>query len=79
MDGENWSGDFTPEDLERFFLNSISSRSTLSVSVHPSDALITFSGDDHYMTLFGPDVELLDLIRELASSEGLFVWSPITE
>ena len=79
MDGENWTGDFAPEDLESFLLNSITANSTLSVSVHPSDALITFSGDDHYMTLFGPDVELLDLIRELASAEGLFVWSPIPE
>ena len=79
MDGENWSGDFTPEDLERFLLNSITANSTLSVSVHPSDALIIFSSDDHYMTLFSPDGELLDLIRELASAEGLFVWSPIPE
>lgn len=79
MDGENWTGDFAPEDLERFLMNSIFSHLTLSVSVLPSDALITFSGDDHYMTLFGPDVELLDLIRELASAEGLFVWSPIPE
>ena len=75
-DGENWTDDFVPEDLERFLLNSVSSHSTLSVSVHPSGALITFSGDDHYMTLYGPDDELLDLIGELASSEDLFVWTP---
>ena len=79
MDGENWTGDFAPEDLERFLMNSIFFHLTLSVSVLPSDALITFSGDDHYMTLFGPDGELLDLIRELASAEGLFVWSPNPE
>jgi hypothetical protein len=26
------------------------------------------------MTVFNPDEELLDLIREISSSEGLFVW-----
>ena len=28
------------------------------------------------MTLYNPDEELLDMTRQLAISEGLFVWGP---
>ena len=28
------------------------------------------------MTVFDPDPQLLELIRQIASSEGLFVWKP---
>ena len=39
-------------------------------------AMILSEPDDTHMTLFNPDEELLGLIRDLASSEGLFVWKP---
>ena len=39
------------------------------------DALILSESDDMYMTVFNPDKELLDLIRAISSSEGLFVWN----
>ncbi len=32
--------------------------------------------DDTHLTVFNPDPQLLDLIRQIASSEGLFVWKP---
>lgn len=32
--------------------------------------------DDTHMTVFDPDDELLELIRDLASGEGLYVWQP---
>ena len=41
-----------------------------------AEALITFSGDDHYMTLYNPDEKLLALAHHCASAEGLFVWGP---
>ena len=74
IDGETWTTEYSPEDLERLFLESASSNSILYILIQPSDALLTFSGDDHYMTLYGLDGELLDLVRQLASAEGLFVW-----
>jgi hypothetical protein len=40
------------------------------------DALITSDPEDTYMTVFDPDEELLYLIREIAVSEGLYVWQP---
>ena len=78
-DGEAWNEDFSPEDLIRFFEDSASAHSPLFILIHPADALITFSGDDHYMTLYNPDAELLDLIRSLAGAEGLFVWGLIEQ
>jgi hypothetical protein len=73
-DGEAWDEDFTPEDLIRVFEESASVHSPLFILIRPADALINFSGDDHYMTLYNPDVELVDLLRSLAGAEGLFVW-----
>ena len=38
------------------------------------DSIILSEPNDTHMTVFNPDEELLDLIREISSSEGLFVW-----
>ena len=38
------------------------------------DSMILSEPDDTHMTVFDPDEELLDLIKKIASSEGLFVW-----
>ncbi|MBR5257053.1 MAG: hypothetical protein IKV62_09815 [Bacteroidales bacterium] len=75
-DGEAWNEEFTHEDLIRFFEESARSHSPLFFLIRPADALINFSGDDHYMTLYSPDAKLVDLIRSLAGAEGLFVWNP---
>ncbi len=40
------------------------------------EALILSEPDDAYMTIFNPDQELLGLVRDIASAEGLFVWKP---
>ena len=73
-DGEAWNEDFSPEDLIRFFEDAANAHSPLFILIRPANALINFSGDDHYMTLYNPDSELVDLIRSLAGAEGLFVW-----
>ena len=73
---EDWISNPDPGNLERLFRNAVSLRSPLSIIIGPNNALVTFSGDDHYMTLYGPDPDLLSLISKLASAEGLFVWGP---
>ena len=73
---EDWISNPDPGNLERLFGNAASLRSPLSIIVGSEDALITFSGDDHYMTLYNPDEELLELVRQCAGAEGLFVWGP---
>ena len=38
------------------------------------DAMILSEPDDTHLTIFNPDEGLLDLIKTISSSEGLFVW-----
>lgn len=40
------------------------------------DSMILSEPDDTHLTVFGPDPQLLELIRQIASGEGLFVWKP---
>lgn len=39
-------------------------------------SMILSEPDDTHLTVFNPDSQLLELIRQIASSEGLFVWKP---
>lgn len=75
-DGETWIQNLSPADLVRHFEESAASHSPLSILIGSDEALITFSSDDHYMTLYNPDEELLELARQCAGAEGLFVWGP---
>ena len=75
-DGENWILNASPGDLARRFEESAPSHTPLSILIGSDDALVTFSGDDHYMTLYNPDEEILELVRQCAGAEGLFVWGP---
>ena len=75
-DGENYTDDFAPEALERLFKAANSSPDPLYIRVNSSDAIFVYANGDHYMTLYESDPELIRLVSRLASSEGLFVWSP---
>ena len=76
LDCETFSGDFAPEDLERFLLETNASPNPLYIRVNHTDALFAYAGDEHYLTLYEPDRELLRLVHRLAPAECLFVWSP---
>lgn len=52
---------------------------TRYVYIMVKDAMILSDPDDTHMTLFNPDDQLLDLVRTIALSEGLFVWQPPRE
>ena len=41
------------------------------------DAMILSEPDDAHLTVLNPDKKLLELIKEISSSEGLFVWKGI--
>ena len=41
-----------------------------------NESMILSEPDDTHLTVFNPDEELLELIRQIALSEGLFVWQP---
>jgi len=42
------------------------------------ESMILSEPDDTHLTVFNPDSQLLDLIGQIASSEGLYVWKPAT-
>ena len=44
--------------------------------VRTDGAIILSEPDDTHLTVFNADPPLLELIRELAAGEGLFVWQP---
>ena len=75
-DGEEWTLNVSPESLMLLFENSVTSHSPLFILVGSADALVYFSGDDHNTTLYNPGEELLELVRQCAQAEGLFVWGP---
>ena len=47
------------------------------VYIMMGDAMILSEPDDTHLTVFNPNEGLLDLIKEISSSEGLFVWKGI--
>lgn len=40
------------------------------------EAMVLSEPDDTHLTLFNPSEELLELVKEIALSEGLYVWRP---
>ncbi len=46
------------------------------IDVILDDTLITSEPDDTYMTVYNASGDLLELLRKISFSEGLFVWQP---
>jgi len=46
------------------------------ICIKIDDSMIVSEPDDTHMTVFNPDDELLELIKAIAITEGLFVWKP---
>ena len=40
------------------------------------ESMILSEPDDTHLTVFDPDPQLLELIRQIAPGEGLYVWKP---
>ena len=48
------------------------------VYVMVGDAMILSEPDDTHMTLYNPDERLLELVRNIAAGEGLFLWKGVS-
>jgi hypothetical protein len=48
----------------------------MCILIDDGEALITASGGDIHMTLYNPSPNLLQLVQQLATSAGLFLWQP---
>ncbi len=46
------------------------------VCILTASSMIVSQPDETYLTVYDPDDELLDIIRDLAFSVGMFVWQP---
>ena len=80
-DAEHWQKNPEPEKIVRMVKACLSEESTesfLYVMLTDVPMLLTLQRDITHMTLYNPSDELLQLLGQLASSEGLFVWSPLT-
>ncbi|MBQ9620911.1 MAG: hypothetical protein IJR41_03115 [Atopobiaceae bacterium] len=68
--GETWVDGPDPGDISRAM------EKELYLLLPDEDVLITADPGDIYMTLYNATDDLLALIRQLATAEGLFVWQP---
>ena len=69
--GDQWIDNPDPELIQK----QIGGR---GLDVLIKNTLIQYNRDDTHMTVYNPTEELLELLRILAQSEGLFVWKPVT-
>ena len=69
--GDQWIDNPDPELIQKQL-----GRRGLDVLI--KNTLIQYNRDDTHMTVYNPTEELLELLRILAQSEGLFVWKPET-
>lgn len=72
VDDELWVENPAPADLERMVLE----RKPLFVVLKQSQTMLSITGEDHNMTVYGENGETLSLISTIASAEGLYLWKP---
>lgn len=78
-DAEHWQLNPEPEKVVKMVKACLSEEPTewfLYVMLEEESMLLTLQRDTTYMTLYNPADEYLQLIGQLASAVGLFVWSP---
>ena len=77
-DGE-WLHLPVPEELYDHVTKCPDNFHNLIILTHDHQAMFTINGDDTYMTVYNPGQDLLSLLKELSTSEGLFLWEPPKE
>ena len=72
VNDETWVENPAPDDLEQMVLE----RKPLFVVLKQSQAMISVTGEDHNMTVYGADEGTLQFLSTITASEGLYVWKP---
>ena len=78
-DAEHWQQNPEPEKIVRMVNACLSEEPTeacLYVTLADDSMMLTLQRDTTHMTLYHLTDELLQLLRQLASAAGLYVWSP---
>ena len=70
-----WKENPEPAELEEWLLTDAEAE-TLHVMVSGAESLLVLDFGDTYMTVYNPTEALLRLLKDLAASEGLFLWQP---
>ena len=74
-DDEEWLCSPEPEYLSDCFRElALTRRGGLHFMIDGGKLLITLDAGDLYMTMYGSSFSLIRKIKQLANSEGLFVW-----
>ena len=75
--GPNGEENPSPKRLERLVEKCTGSRKDyLNILVDQGRAMVILNGDDLYLSVYDPDLQLRQLLGQLAASEGLFLWKP---
>jgi hypothetical protein len=65
-----------PSVLEEEVQLSLETKNVLTILDVISDFMIVINGGDTHITIYNPDENIIKLLKELALSEGLFLWKP---
>ena len=78
-DGEEWTMNPSPNDIAKMVQHTLTSRGMLYFILQSEDTMITITGYDTYMTVYHPSEDVLELLGDLSTAEGLFLWKPSTD
>ena len=73
-DDDEWVTNPQPAVMAEWLSESLQ-HGHLCALINDGDSLITASGGDICLTLYNPSPDLLQLVSELASAAGLFLWN----
>ena len=73
--GEEWVKNPMPAILVAWVTEALK-HGHLCALIDDGTALVAASGGDTHLTLYNPSLNLLELVGQLASSAGLFLWQP---
>lgn len=73
--GEHWIENPDPQKMEGWLLVDVGVR-TLHVMIATQQTMMVLDFCDTYMTVYNPEEDLLQMLRMLAGSKGLFIWEP---
>ena len=73
--GDEWVKNPEPATTARWLMECMHN-GHLCALIDDGDALITASGGGIHLTLYNPSENLLQLVHQLASAAGLFLWKP---
>ena len=82
LDADHWQVNPEPEKIVQVVMACLKGELTetcLFVTLAEGTMLLTLQRDTTYMTFYNPADETLQLLRQLALAEGLFVWKPFDD